>query len=121
MPGESVQWNEIEELPLLKFPLQVDDKIWITQKAEEMGEEACVTEGTQVCMQIGTITAVDELQISILLLSGDTVTLTHENEQAEVNRHNDIVTRVGEAKKQGSSSGDTCEYRPSRSSKNIRD
>jgi hypothetical protein len=50
-------------------------------------------------MKIGTITAVDELQISILLLSGDTATVTHENEEGEVNRHNAIVTRVGEAKK----------------------
>jgi hypothetical protein len=85
VPGEILEWNKIEELSWLRFPLQVDDKIWITQKAEEIGEEACVTEGTQVCMQIGTITAVDELQISILLLSGETVNVTHENEWGKVN------------------------------------
>ena len=84
---------------MLKCPVEVGAKIWFTRKPEEIGEETWVTDGNQVCMEIGTITAVDELQISILLLSGDTVTVTQENEQGEVNRHNAIVTRVGEAKK----------------------
>ncbi len=99
MAGESVQWNEIEELSLLKCPVEVGDRIWFRQKPEEIGEETWVTDGNQVCMEIGTITAVDGVQISILLLSGHTATVTHENEEREVNRHNAIVTRVGEAKK----------------------
>ncbi len=65
----------------------------------EDGVEGWVLAPNAVNMEIGTITAEGELDISILLLSGLVVNVTHDKVEGEVNVHNDIVNTVAEAKK----------------------
>jgi hypothetical protein len=50
-------------------------------------------------MEIGTITAVGELEISVLLCRGLVFNVTHEKMEEEVKRHNVIVKEVADAKK----------------------
>jgi hypothetical protein len=84
----------------LLCPPKVDDKIWIIHKEPvEDGVEGWVLGPNAVHMEIGTITAVGELEISILLCSGLVVNVTHEKMKEEVNQHNGIVQEVADAKK----------------------
>ena len=66
------------------MPPKVDEKIWIIHKEPvEDGKEGWVLAPNAVNMEIGTITAEGELNISILLLSGLDVNVTHDKVEGE--------------------------------------